>query len=31
MNGVEVVRQVRRVVGDDTPTIILTAYELDRY
>ena len=27
MNGVEVVRQVRRVVGDDTPTIILTAYD----
>ena len=27
MNGVEVVRQVRRVVGDDTPIIILTAYD----
>ena len=27
MNGVEVVRQVRRGVGDDTPIIILTAYD----
>lgn len=27
MNGVEVVRQVRRIVGEDTPIIILTAYD----
>ena len=27
MNGIEVVRQVRRVIGDDTPIIILTAYD----
>ncbi|MGM9570701.1 MAG: response regulator [bacterium] len=27
MNGVEVVRQIRDVIGDDTPIIILTAYD----
>lgn len=27
MNGVEVVRQIRNVIGDDTPIIILTAYD----
>ncbi len=27
MNGIEVVRQIRRVIGDDTPIIILTAYD----
>ena len=27
MNGVEVVRQVRRIVGSDAPIIILTAYD----
>lgn len=27
MNGVEIVRQVRKVIGDDTPIIILTAYD----
>ncbi len=27
MNGVEVVRQIRRLTGDETPIIILTAYD----
>ncbi len=27
MNGVETVRRIRRVIGDDTPIIILTAYD----
>ncbi len=27
LNGVEVVRQIRSVIGDDTPIIILTAYD----
>lgn len=27
MNGVEVVRQIRNVIGEDTPIIILTAYD----
>ncbi len=27
MNGIEIVRRIRRVIGDDTPIIILTAYD----
>ncbi len=27
MNGIEVVRRIRRVIGDDAPIIILTAYD----
>lgn len=27
MNGIEVVRRIRRVIGDETPIIILTAYD----
>ncbi len=27
MNGIETVRRIRRVIGDDTPIIILTAYD----
>ena len=27
MNGVETVRQIRRIIGDETPIIILTAYD----
>ena len=27
LNGIETVRRIRRVVGDDTPVIILTAYD----
>lgn len=27
MNGIETVRQIRRVIGDETPVIVLTAYD----
>ena len=27
MNGIETVRQIRRVIGDETPIIVLTAYD----
>lgn len=27
MNGIEIVRRIRRVIGDDTPIIIMTAYD----
>ncbi len=31
MNGIEVVRRIRKLIGDDTPIIILTAYDWSEF